>query len=160
MRRFESTPSVRLQMPLGRWLEAWVAESFAVRLAGLACLRRLPPGRALLLPSCRSVHTVAMRFPIDVAFVSWPPAGGACEVMALEVALHPLRVLAPRALRCRRVAAIEAGAHTLRRLGVAPGARLMVEPRNPLRQDTCSIPSSHDERARPMGAPVRVRRRS
>jgi hypothetical protein len=82
----------------------------------------------LLLPSCRSIHTVAMRFPIDVAFVSWPPAGMACEVVALEVALPPVRVLAPRTLRGGRVAAIEAGAHTLRGLGAVPGARLIIEP--------------------------------
>ena len=127
MRRFESTPSVWLQMPSGRPLDTWVAESLAVRLLGLAWLRRLPAGRALLLPSCRSIHTMAMRFPIDVAFISWPPAGLACEVLALEVALPPLRVLAPRALRHRRVAAIEAGARTLRGLGVAPGEHLLLE---------------------------------
>jgi uncharacterized protein len=128
MRRFESTPSVRLQMPRGGLLDAWVAESLAVRLLGLAWLRRLPAGGALLLPSCRSIHTVAMRFPIDVAFVSWPAAGMACEVLALEVALPPLRVLPPRALRHRRVAAIEAAAHSLQGLGVAPGARVIVDP--------------------------------
>ena len=100
----------------------WVAESLAARLAGLAWLRRWPDGHALLLPCCRSVHTVGMRFPIDVAFVSWPPAGGACEVVALEVAVPPLRVVAPRALPRRSVAAIEAGAHVLRGLGVVPGA--------------------------------------
>jgi uncharacterized membrane protein (UPF0127 family) len=128
MRRFQSTPSVRLQMPSGQCLFAWVAESLAVRLLGLAWLRGLPAGRALLLPSCRSIHTVAMRFPIDVAFVSWPPAGVACEVVALEMALPPLRVLAPRALPRRRFAAIEAGAHTLRGHGVVPGAQLIVDP--------------------------------
>ena len=95
---------------------------------GLAWLRRLPDSHALLLPSCRSVHTVAMRFPIDVAFVSWPPVGVAFEVVALEVAVPPLRVLAPRALPRCPVAAIEAGAHTLRGLGVAAGAHLSVEP--------------------------------
>jgi hypothetical protein len=133
MRRFESTPSLRLQTPTGCRLETWVAESLAARLAGLAWLRGLPAGRALLLPSCRSVHTVAMRFPIDVAFVSWPPARVGCEVVALEVALPPLRVLAARGLPRRHVAAIEAGAHTLRGLGVAPGARLIVDPGRPCR---------------------------
>jgi uncharacterized membrane protein (UPF0127 family) len=127
MRRFESTPFVRLQTPSGRCLHVWVAESLAARLAGLAWLRHWPDSHALLLPCCRSVHTVGMRFPIDVAFVSWPPAGGACEVVALEVALPPLRIVAPRALSRRSVAAIESGAHILRGLGVSPGARLGVE---------------------------------
>lgn len=126
MRRFESTPFVRLQTPSGRSLDAWVAESLAARLAGLAWLRHWPDSHALLLPRCRSVHTVGMRFPIDVAFVSWPPAGGACEVVALDVALPPLRIVAPRALRRRSVAAIESGAHVLRGLGVVPGATAAV----------------------------------
>ena len=123
MRRFESTPFVRLQTPSGRCLHAWAAESLPARLAGLAWLRHWPDSQALLLPCCRSVHTVGMRFPIDVAFVSWPPAGGACEILALEVALPPLRIVAPRGLPRRSVAAIEAGAHVLRELGVVTGAR-------------------------------------
>jgi uncharacterized membrane protein (UPF0127 family) len=127
MRRFESTPFVRLQTPAGRCLDAWVAESLAARLAGLAWLRHWPDSHALLLPCCRSVHTVGMRFPIDVAFVSWPPVAGACEVVALEVALPPLRIVAARALPRRSVAAVESGAHMLRRLGVSPGARLGVK---------------------------------
>jgi hypothetical protein len=127
MRRFESTLSVRLRMPGGRCLDAWVAKSLAARLVGLAGLRHWPDSHALLLPYCRSVHTVGMRFPIDVAFVSWPPAGGTCEVVAVEVALPPLRLVAPLALPRRSVAAIESGAHILRGLGASPGARLSVE---------------------------------
>jgi hypothetical protein len=126
MRRFESTPFVRLRTPAGRSLDAWVAESLAARLAGLAWLRHWPDSQALLLPCCRSVHTVGMRFSIDVAFVSWPPAGGACEVVALEVALPPLRIVAPRRLPRGSIAALESGAHVLCGLGVAPGAWLGV----------------------------------
>ena len=122
MRRFESTPFVRLRTPAGRCLDAVVADSLAARLAGLAGLRHWPDRQALLLPCCRSVHTVGMRFPIDVAFVSWPPAAGACEVVALEVAVQPLRIVATRVLPRRSVAAIESGAHVLRGLGVVPGA--------------------------------------
>jgi len=125
MRRFESTPFVWLQTPAGRCLGAWVAESLAARLAGLAWLRHWPDSHALLLPCCRSVHTVGMRFPIDVAFVTWPPAPH-CEVVAVEVGVRPLRIVAPRGLPRGRVAALEASA--LPALGVAPGARLSVEP--------------------------------
>ena len=99
-----------------------VAESLAARLAGLAGLRHWPDKQALLLPCCRSVHTVGMGFPIDVAFVTWPPAAGTCEVVALEVAVPPLRIVAARILPRRSVAAIESGAHVLRGLGVLPGA--------------------------------------
>jgi uncharacterized membrane protein (UPF0127 family) len=124
MRRFESTPFLRLQMPGGRRLDAWLAESFAARLLGLAFAAGLPDGRALLLPRCRSVHTVAMRFAIDIAFLTWPPAPD-CEIVAVEVGVPPLRIVAPRGLPRSRVAALEASA--LPGLGVAPGARLSVE---------------------------------
>jgi uncharacterized membrane protein (UPF0127 family) len=124
MRRFESTPFVRLQTPGGRCLDAWLAESFAARLVGLAFVAGLPDGRALLLPRCRSVHTAAMRFPIDIAFVTWPPAPD-CEIVAVEVSVPPLRIVAPRGLNRGRVAALEASA--LPALGVVPGARLSVE---------------------------------
>jgi uncharacterized protein len=36
---------------------------------GLMLLRELPPGRALRIPGCSSVHTFWMRFPIDLVWV-------------------------------------------------------------------------------------------
>ena len=46
------------------------AVSLGARLLGLALLRAPPPpGHALLIPHCRSVHTFGMRFPMDVAFL-------------------------------------------------------------------------------------------
>ena len=45
-----------------------VAQAPAARLRGL--LGRDGVEGALLLPSCRSVHTLGMRFPIDVAFLN------------------------------------------------------------------------------------------
>src|SRR3954463_1977717 len=45
------------------------ANTLASRLLGLAFLRSLPSGHALLIPDCRSVHTFGMRFRIDVAFL-------------------------------------------------------------------------------------------
>ena len=114
MRRFESTRSVRLRPAAGRQLEAWVAESPAVRLAGLAGLPAVGAGRALLFPCCGSVHTIGMRFPIDVAFLSWPPERGRCDVIAVRCFVPPFRVVgAPPGLRRRRVAALEAGAGAL-----------------------------------------------
>jgi uncharacterized protein len=46
------------------------AGRFRARLVGLAFMSRhdLPSGHALLLRPCSSVHTLGMRFPIDVAF--------------------------------------------------------------------------------------------
>jgi uncharacterized protein len=54
-------------LPGGRRL--FVARSRRARLLGLALLARAPPGCALLLPRCRSVHTAGMRFALDVAFL-------------------------------------------------------------------------------------------
>ena len=65
-----------------------------------------------------------MRFPIDIAFVAWPPAPG-CEVVAVEMGVPPLRIVAPRGLPRSQVAALEVSA--LPGLGLAPGARLSVE---------------------------------
>jgi len=44
--------------------------SFGARLRGLALIgpAGLPPGHALLLRPCSSIHTFGMRFAIDVAF--------------------------------------------------------------------------------------------
>ena len=126
MRRFESARAVRLRTPTGRWLELWVAESFGLRLIGLAGLAGLPPERGLLLPRCRSVHTAGMRFPIDVALISWPPVRGGCDVVGLWVAVPPLRIVAPRGLPPTRSAALETAAGGLSNDRVRPGGRLDV----------------------------------
>jgi uncharacterized membrane protein (UPF0127 family) len=126
MRRFESTSGVWLAGPSGRRVAAWVAEGVGIRLAGLAGLAELPPGRALLLPRCRSVHTVGMRFAIDVAFLSWPPARGRCTVAATRAAVPPFRLATgPRGPR-RDTAVLEAEAGTLAAVGLRPGARVRV----------------------------------
>lgn len=45
-----------------------VASGFESRLLGLAFLPRERAGPGLLIPRCRSVHTVGMRFPLDLVF--------------------------------------------------------------------------------------------
>jgi len=54
---------------LGDGLRLHEASSHRARLVGLALLDRLPPGHALLLPRCSSVHTFGMRFALDVVFL-------------------------------------------------------------------------------------------
>lgn len=46
-----------------------VANSWWRRFRGLLALPRLRSGEGLLLLNCASVHTVGMRYPIDVAFL-------------------------------------------------------------------------------------------
>src|SRR4051794_24598099 len=74
----------------------FVARSFRARLLGLALLDELPPGCALLIPRCSSVHTFGMRFEIDVGFVG--PAG---QVIRVERGVGPRR-----GGRCRGAVAV------------------------------------------------------
>ena len=67
-------------------MEIVVARSPLARLLGLA-LRRRPPGHALLLPRCRSVHTFGMRFPLDLI---WLDRTG--RVVRVDEAVPPWRV--------------------------------------------------------------------
>ncbi|HEU4945289.1 MAG TPA: DUF192 domain-containing protein [Solirubrobacterales bacterium] len=46
-----------------------VAQSFRARLLGLAFLGREQVGGGLLIPRCTSVHTLGMRFPLDLFFL-------------------------------------------------------------------------------------------
>jgi uncharacterized membrane protein (UPF0127 family) len=67
------------------------ATTFASRLLGLALLPELPPGYALFIPQCRSVHTFGMRFAIDVAFIDL-----SARTLRVERAVPPRRVLVCR----------------------------------------------------------------
>ncbi|MEZ5075114.1 MAG: DUF192 domain-containing protein [Solirubrobacterales bacterium] len=46
-----------------------VARGPLARLLGLALLDRDRAGPGLLIPRCRSIHTLAMRFPLEVVFL-------------------------------------------------------------------------------------------
>ena len=48
--------------------KAKLADNFFQRLIGLMGKANLPAGGALILKPCTSIHTIFMRFPIDVAF--------------------------------------------------------------------------------------------
>jgi uncharacterized membrane protein (UPF0127 family) len=64
-----------------------VARSGWARLRGFALYRRAPPGRALLLPRCRSVHTWGMRFELDLV---WLDREG--RVLEVEEGVPPWRL--------------------------------------------------------------------
>ena len=72
------------------------ATTVRARLLGLALLKALPPGHALLIPRCRSVHTFGMRFAIDVVFLD--ESGRPLEA---ERGVRPGRVVS-----CRRASAV------------------------------------------------------
>jgi uncharacterized membrane protein (UPF0127 family) len=66
-----------------------VAHSLRSRLLGLALRGRPPPGRALLLPRCRSIHTFGMRYALDLV---WLDRDG--RVMGIDEGVRPWRVRA------------------------------------------------------------------
>jgi len=94
-----------------------VAASTRARLRGLAGRDHLEGG--LLLEHVRSVHSICMRFPIDVAFLD-------SEMTVLStVTLVPFRAALPRPA-ARSVLEAEAGAFD--RWGLRRGDRLEVRP--------------------------------
>jgi uncharacterized membrane protein (UPF0127 family) len=64
------------------------------RLRGLAGLRALPPHAALLLPRTRSIHTLGMRFALDLIWLD-----GAGRVVRIDRGVRPGRLRACRAAR-------------------------------------------------------------
>ncbi|KUO50526.1 MAG: hypothetical protein APF76_07715 [Desulfitibacter sp. BRH_c19] len=49
--------------------EVEIADSFFLRLKGLLGKSSLPHGKGIIIKPCKAVHTMAMSFTIDVAFV-------------------------------------------------------------------------------------------
>src|SRR5215208_1823959 len=66
-----------------------LAAGVGARSIGLAGLRTLPPGTALLIPDCRSVHTFGMRFRLDLI---WLAADGA--IVDVTASVPPRRIVA------------------------------------------------------------------
>lgn len=96
-----------------------MATNPALRLRGLLGKKELPAGEGILLRPCASVHTMFMRFPIDVVF---------CDRDLRVVGVAPE---VPRwRMRSRRGAkiAIELAAGEATRRGVEPGALLRLVP--------------------------------
>lgn len=108
----------RTESPLAT--RATTAQHLAARMVGLLSRAALAPGEALILPSCRSIHTWFMRFPIDVLFID---ADG--RVVRAVDALGPFG-MAWGGWHARTTIELPAG--TLRSAGVMPGARVRIEP--------------------------------
>ena len=79
------------------------AERRADRMRGLAKLDAMPPAYALHIPRCRSVHTVGMRFPLDLI---WLGRDGA--PVRVDCAVPPNRMRT--CLKARSVVEANAGA--------------------------------------------------
>lgn len=90
-----------------------MADSFFTRLRGLLGRPGLDPGCCLALKPCRSVHTMFMRFPIDVLFVD-----SRGRAVGAAASLAPFR--ATRVVR-QALMALELPAGTLAATGTSAG---------------------------------------
>jgi uncharacterized membrane protein (UPF0127 family) len=95
-----------------------LARSFWARFRGLMLAPALPPGEALWLPACASVHTAFVRQPIDLLFLRGR------QIVRVSAHVAPWRiVICPGADSVIEMTAGEAS-----RLGLAAGQSLEVNP--------------------------------
>jgi uncharacterized membrane protein (UPF0127 family) len=94
-----------------------MATNPALRLRGLLGKKELPPGEGILLRPCASVHTMFMRFAIDVVFCDRD-----LRVLAVAPAVPKWRLRGQRGAKV----AIELAAGEAARRGVTIGAQLRV----------------------------------
>ena len=92
-----------------------VADNPFLRLKGLLGRASLEPGDGVVLRPCGSIHTLFLRFPIDVVFCDRDLA-----VLSVSADVPPWRTRARRGAR----AVVELAAGEAARRGVVPGARL------------------------------------
>jgi len=114
-------------------LEVDVAATRATRRRGLLGRESLGATEGLLLTPCKAVHTVGMRFPIDVIFIDRD--GRAVRIVP---ALAPWRI----AMSARAKAVIELAAGTAAAADIRIGDMLYLAPAPPPRQHTAAV--KHD----------------
>lgn len=103
-----------------------VARTFWERSRGLLGRASLRNCEGLILDPCNVVHTLGMRFPIDVVFLARADGGGtAYRVLAVRDAVAPWR---PWVGRRRAQAVLELPAGAARRMGLRPGVRVLEPP--------------------------------
>ncbi len=111
-------------------LEVDVAATRATRRRGLLGRESLRATEGLLLAPCKAVHTVGMRFPIDVIFIDRD--GRAVRVVP---ALAPWRI----AMSARAKAVIELAAGTAAAADIRIGDLLYLAPAPPPRERTAAV---------------------
>ena len=114
-------------------LEVDVAATRATRRRGLLGRESLGATEGLLLTPCKAVHTVGMRFPIDLIFIDRD--GRAVRIVP---ALAPWRI----AMSARAKAVIELAAGTAAAADIRIGDMLYLAPAPPPRQHTAAV--KHD----------------
>jgi uncharacterized protein len=97
----------------------WIADRPWSRMRGLLGRGGLEQGEGLLLKPCGSVHTLFMRFPIDVVFLDRE-----LSVLAVRPEVRPWRTAGTRGAKV----ALELAAGEAARIGIAAGMRLRLAP--------------------------------
>ena len=92
------------------------ADSFIERARGLLGRPSPAEGEGMLFPGCRSIHTIGMRYPIDLVFLD-----GLGGVVGLRSGLKPFRL----ALCRKATAVLELACGEVERLGLRPGDQLL-----------------------------------
>lgn len=116
-------------------LEVDVAATRATRRRGLLGRESLGETEGLLLTPCKAVHTVGMRFPIDVIFIDRD--GRAVRIVP---ALAPWRI----AISARAKAVIELAAGTAAASDIRIGDMLYLAPAPPPRRPTAAAAVKRD----------------
>lgn len=101
------------------WPEAMMAHNPLARLRGLLGRPPLTAGQALWLRPCNAVHTIGMRYALDVLFLDQKGI-----ILHTHPALLPSRFLRQGAAR----QTVEAAAGTIQCLWLAPGQALAWKP--------------------------------
>jgi uncharacterized protein len=128
MTAFDRLPRVQMRSPAGTELAVIQAEGLRSRMVGLLGQRGLPERTALLIPRCDSVHTVGMRFPLDVVFARRADPDGPLEIVAVHPELPPGRFARVRrrgtGMRRRELCALELAAGEAAAAGLTSGVLL------------------------------------
>jgi len=95
--------------------EAWHAQTLWQRLRGLIAHPRLKRGEGLLITPCSSVHTIGMRYPLDLVFLDKHG-----NVLKCVAGLPPLRMAAAR--KARHTLELPTG--SIAEAGIAVGDRM------------------------------------
>src|SRR5215217_4795949 len=106
-------------MPLGREVRIAIADRPSARAAGLIALRALPPRMALLIPSCRSVHTFGMRFALDLIWL-----GDHGRIVDVSASVRPRRIVSRAHARAVVECRAGAGALCFTALAAAPAGSI------------------------------------